>query len=206
MLNDKCKKCRRAGEKLFLKGTRCLTEKCAFERRGYAPGQHGQTPRRRGIIGYSLRLREKQKLRRLYGILEEQFRNYFYKAEKKKGITGENLLSALETRLDNMVYRLGFASSRKAARQLVGHRHILVNNKIVNIPSYSVKPGELISVKEKSRDNDHILQALKSSSAEELSWIRLDKVKMEGELLEMPKRPDIPSTVQEHLVVEFYSK
>ncbi len=200
-----CKQCRREGEKLFLKGTRCLTEKCAFERRGYAPGQHGQTPRRRGI-GYGTQLREKQKVKRIYGILEEQFRNYFDKAERKKGVTGENLLVALETRLDNMVFRLGFASSRKAGRQLVRHRHIAVDGKVVDIPAYTVRPGQVISVREKSKDNEHILQALKSSSAEELSWLRLDKVKMEGELLEIPKRANIPTTVAEQMVVELYSK
>lgn len=200
-----CKQCRREGEKLFLKGARCLTEKCAFERRGYAPGQHGQTPRRRAV-GYATQLREKQKVKRIYGVLEEQFRNYFEKANQKKEVTGEALLVSLETRLDNIVYRLGFASSRKAARQLVRHRHILVNGKIVDIPAYTVKPGEIISVKPKSRDNEHILQALKSSSAEELSWLRLDKVKMEGELLEIPQRASIPTTVQEQMVVELYSK
>ncbi|OGC76941.1 MAG: 30S ribosomal protein S4 [candidate division Zixibacteria bacterium RBG_16_40_9] len=200
-----CKQCRREGEKLFLKGARCLTEKCAFERRGYAPGQHGQTPRRRGV-GYVTQLREKQKVKRIYGILEEQFRNYFDKADQKKGVTGENLLVALESRLDNLVYRLGLASSRKAGRQLVRHRHITVNGKVVDIPAYTVKPGQVISVREKSRDNEHILQALKSSSAEELSWLRLDKVKMEGELLEIPKRANIPTTVQEQMVVELYSK
>lgn len=200
-----CKQCRREGEKLFLKGARCLTEKCAFERRGYAPGQHGQTPRRRSV-GYATQLREKQKVKRIYGVLEEQFRNYFEKANRKKGVTGEALLVSLETRLDNIVYRLGFASSRKAGRQLVRHRHILVNGKIVDIPAYTVKPGEIISVKSKSRDNEHILQALKSSSAEELSWLRLDKVKMEGELLEIPQRASIPTTVQEQMVVELYSK
>lgn len=200
-----CRQCRREGEKLFLKGARCLTEKCAFERRGYAPGQHGQTPRRRSV-GYATQLREKQKVKRIYGVLEEQFRNYFEKANRKKGVTGEALLVSLETRLDNIVYRLGFASSRKAGRQLVRHRHILVNGKIVDIPAYTVKPGEIISVKSKSRDNEHILQALKSSSAEELSWLRLDKVKMEGELLEIPQRASIPTTVQEQMVVELYSK
>lgn len=201
-----CKLCRREGEKLFLKGARCFSEKCAVERRKYAPGQHGQNMRRK-ISAYGVQLREKQKIRRTYGLLEKQFHNYYVKADKKVGITGENLLQMLETRLDNMVYRLGFAPSRKAARQLVRHRHILINGKIVDIPSYSVKPNEIIKVKEKSKNLELVHDALKEvGRGEDLGWIRLNKAALEGELLEIPKRSEIPLTANEQLVVELYSK
>ncbi len=201
-----CKLCRREGEKLFLKGERCYSEKCAFDRRGYAPGQHGQNPRRRKGSEYGLQLREKQKVRRIYGILEQQFRNYFKKAERKKGVTGENLLAMLECRLDNLVYRLGFAPSRNAARQLVRHGHFMVNQKKTNIPSYQVEPGDIISVREKSRNLDIIHSALKEARGADLPYLRLDKAKLLGELLELPKRTDIPVLAQEQLVVELYSK
>lgn len=200
-----CKMCRREGEKLFLKGARCLSQKCAFERRGYAPGQHGQNVRRK-VSEYGLQLREKQKVRRVYGVLEKQFRNYFEKADRKKGVTGENLLQFLECRLDNLVYRLGFAPSRKAARQLVQHRHFLVNDKIVDIPSYQVKVHDVIRVKDKSKSLDVIHLALKESRGEEIAWLRLNKASLEGELLEMPKREAIPIPCQEQLIVELYSK
>lgn len=201
-----CKLCRREKEKLFLKGKRCYTEKCAFDRRQYAPGEHGEsTGRRRRVSEYGIQLREKQKLRRMYGLLEKQFRNYFFKAEKEKGITGENLLKILECRLDNVVYRLGFAPSRKTARQLVRHAHFLVDNKKVNIPSCQVRPGQIISVREKSRDLDIIHSALKDATAD-LPWLRLDKARLQGEFLEEPKRADIPLMVQEQLIVELYSK
>lgn len=201
-----CKLCRREGEKLFLKGERCYSEKCALDKRGYAPGQHGQTPRRRKGSEYQLQLREKQKLRRTYGILERQFRNYFEKAERQKGITGENFLRMLECRLDNMVYRLGFAPSRNAARQLVRHGHFVVNQKKTNIPSFQVKPGDMITVREKSRNLDIIHAALKEARGADLPYLRLDKAKLLGELLELPKRTDIPILAQEQLVVELYSK
>jgi len=155
---------------------------------------------------YALRLREKQKARRIYGILEKQFRNYFQRAVREKGITGENLLRMLECRLDNLVYRLGFAPSRKAARQLVLHRHFSVNNRNVNIPSYRLKPGDVITVREKSRNLDLIHQALREGRSADLSYLRLDKARLEGELLEVPKRVDIPVMVQEQLIVELYSK
>lgn len=201
-----CKLCRREGEKLFLKGARCFTEKCAVERRKYAPGQHGMNMRRK-ISAYGVQLREKQKIRRTYGLLEKQFHNYYVKADKKVGITGENLIQMLETRLDNMVYRLGFAPSRKAARQLVRHRHIMVGNRIVDIPSYAVRPNEIIKVKEKSKNLDLIHAALKEvGRGEDLAWIRLNKAALEGELLEIPKRSEIPLTANEQLVVELYSK
>lgn len=201
-----CRLCRREGMKLFLKGNRCLSDKCAIERRGYAPGQHGQSGRRKGSE-YGFQLREKQKIRRIYGILERQFHNYFEEASRMKGITGENLLVLLECRLDNIVYRLGFAPSRKAARQVILHRHFMVNEKVVDIPSYQVKPGDNVKVRENSRNIDLIHAALKDAGKGfELSWIRLDKAKMEGQLLERPKRLDIPTTVQEQMVVELYSK
>jgi small subunit ribosomal protein S4 len=201
-----CKLCRREGMKLFLKGARCLSEKCAFDRRGYAPGQHGQRGRRKGSE-YGLQLREKQKVRRIYGVLENQFSNYFEKAAAKKGITGEILLQFLECRLDNMVYRLGFAPSRKAARQLVRHNHFLVDGNKVNIPSFEVRPGNVISVREKSRNLDIIHSSLKDTSkGVDLDWLKLDKVKMEGQLLEVPERTKIPVLVQEQMIVELYSK
>ncbi|HOD66686.1 MAG TPA: 30S ribosomal protein S4 [candidate division Zixibacteria bacterium] len=204
--DSKCKLCRREGEKLFLKGARCLTDKCAIERRPFPPGQHGQS-RRRKISPYGLQLREKQKIRRLYGLLETQFHNYFEKAAQKKGVTGELLLQSLETRLDNLVYRLGFAPSRNAARQLVRHRHVLVDGGIVDIPAYSVRPGQVIRIKEKSRNLDLIHTSLKEvGRAGDLPWLRLNKASLEGELLEVPKRSDIPLTVNESLVVELYSK
>jgi len=200
-----CKLCRREGEKLFLKGARCMSDKCAIERRQYAPGQHGQNMRRK-ISAYGLQLREKQKVRRTYGVLERQFRNYFKKADARTGITGENLVQYLERRLDNMVYRLGFAPSRKAARQLIRHRHILVGGRIVDIPSFLLKPGQVIRVKDKSKNLDLIHSALKMGRGEELPWLRLNKAALEGELLEIPKRSDIPLTANEQLIVELYSK
>ena len=201
-----CKLCRREGEKLFLKGARCMSDKCAVERRQYAPGQHGQSMRRK-ISPYGVQLREKQKVKRTYGLLERQFRNYFKKADKKIGITGEILLQLLETRLDNLVYRLGFAPSRKSARQLVRQRHITVNDRIVNIPSFQVKPNQIIKVKEKSKNLDLIHSALKEvGRGDEYPWLRLNKAALEGELLEVPMRTDIPLPVKEQLIVELYSK
>jgi small subunit ribosomal protein S4 len=201
-----CKLCRREGEKLFLKGTRCLTDKCAVERRGFAPGQHGRGLHRK-ISPYGLQLREKQKVKRTYGILERQFHNYFVKATQKPGVTGEILLQLLETRLDNLIYRLGFAPSRKSARQLVRHRHILVDGRLVDIPSYQVRPQQVIKVKEKAKDLDLIHAALKEvGRGDEYPWLRLNKAALEGELVEVPKRADIPLTANEQLIVELYSK
>jgi small subunit ribosomal protein S4 len=192
--------------KLFLKGSRCYSEKCAFERRAFAPGQHGHMMRRR-VSEYGLQLREKQKVRRIYGILEKQVRNYFGEAARRKGVTGSNLLQLLETRLDNVVYRLGFAPSRKAARQLVGHRHFSVNDKTVDIPSYQVRPNDIIQVREKSRQMDVIHMALKDADrSADLPWLRLNKAALNGELVELPKREDIPINVTEQLIVELYSK
>jgi small subunit ribosomal protein S4 len=205
-IDANCKLCRREGQKLFLKGARCFSDKCAFERRPYAPGQHGQRMRRK-ISEYGIQLREKQKVRRIYGIFEKQFRNYFKKAERIKGITGENLLALLECRLDNVIYRLGFAPSRKAARQLVLHKHFSVNGRTVNIPSYHLKPKDIIKVREKSANLDVIHEALKASGrGTDISWLRTDKAKLEGELLEIPRREEIPIVVQEQLIVELYSK
>jgi small subunit ribosomal protein S4 len=201
-----CKLCRREGEKLFLKGHRCMTDKCAIERRTYAPGQHGQSMRYK-VSNYGRQLREKQKVRRVYGVLESQFRNYFAKADRKIGVTGETLLQMLECRIDNIVYRLGFAPSRKAARQLVRHRHFTVNGKIVDVPSYEIRPHDIIKVRDKSKNLDIIHGALKEfAQAEQISWLRLNKAGLEGELLEIPKRQDIPLTANEQLIVELYSK
>jgi len=192
--------------KLFLKGSRCSSDKCAFDRRGYAPGQHGQKGRRKGSE-YGLQLREKQKVRRIYGVLEKQFRNYFKKAARKKGVTGEILLQILECRLDNLVYRFGFAPSRKAARQLVRHNHITVDGSKVNIPSFGVKAGSVIGIREKSRNLDIVHQSLKEAGKGiDIDWIMLDKVKMEGQLVEVPTRTQIPVLVQEQMIVELYSK
>lgn len=201
-----CKLCRREGEKLFLKGTRCLSAKCSFEKRSYPPGQHGLS-RRAKLSEYGVQLREKQKVKRIYGVLERQFKNYYEKAARQKGVTGENLLKILESRLDNVVYRLGFAPSRRAARQLVLHRHIMVNGRIVNIPSYLLRPGDVVSVREKSKKLAIIHETLRRIKDENLvPWLRLNKAKLQGEFLDMPSRQDIPIEVQESLIVELYSK
>ncbi len=200
-----CRLCRREGEKLFLKGSRCFSDKCAIERRQYPPGQHGQNMRRK-VSNYGLQLREKQKVRRIYGVLEKQFRNYFEHADAKSGITGEALVQFLELRLDNIVHRLGFASSRKAARQLIRHRHILVDGALVDIPSYQVKPRQLIRVKDSSKNLDLIHASLKVGRGAEYPWLRLNKASLEGELLDIPKRSEIPLMANELLIVELYSK
>ena len=203
-----CRLCRREGTKLFLKGTKCFTEKCPVERRPYAPGQHGQsTARRRKTSEYAKQLREKQKVKRIYGVSEQQFRNTFERVAKLPGITGHNLLAALESRLDNMVYRMGFASSRKAARQLIRHRHVEVNQKNVDVPSYLVKPGEEIRVRMKSREQASILMAMdQSSRGAPLSWIAVDRDTFSGRMLERPARERIPIAAQAQLIVELYSK
>jgi small subunit ribosomal protein S4 len=202
----KCRLCRREGEKLFLKGARCFTEKCAFERRGYAPGEHGKD-RRSKETSYGLQLRMKQKTRRIYGILERQFRNYFAKAERQKGVTGENLLLQLERRLDNIVFRMGFGSSRNAARRMVGHRHITVNDRIVDIPSFQVKVGDEVRVRPGSKDNVMILASVEASKGRDMmSWLSVDYEKLSGRVLEFPTRANIPTKVSEQLIVELYSK
>jgi small subunit ribosomal protein S4 len=202
-----CKLCRREGDKLFLKGSRCLSAKCAFENKGYPPGHAGKTRRMRKISDYGLQLREKQKIKRYYGLLESQFRNTFKKANRQSGITSENLLKMLECRLDNMIFRLGFAPSRASARQLVGHRHFMVNGRLVDIPSFQVKPGDKIQVRGKSRKMEVIHESIRQlREGKQLPWLKLDKASLTGELLEVPNRADIPVTFNENLVVELYSK
>ena len=203
-----CKLCRREGTKLFLKGTRCLTEKCAVERRAYAPGQHGQsTGRRRKASEYAKQLREKQKVKRMYGLSERQFRNIFERVLKEPGVTGEALLVALESRLDNLVYRMGFASSRAQARQLVRHRHILVNGRIVDIPSYRGRPGDEVKVADASKDLVQVKAALEQAArGQPVSWVQVDTDKVLGRMTERPTRDAIPIVAQEQLIVELYSK
>jgi len=201
-----CKLCRREGMKLFLKGTKCQTNKCPMETRAYAPGQHGR-PRRFKQSEYGMQLREKQKVKRIYGVLERQFRRYFDMASRQKGVTGENLLQILERRLDNVVYRLGFAPSRRAARQLVRHRHFMVNGQIVDIPSYLVKPGDRVQVRPKSRSLEVIHTSMRRVREGRLvPWLELDKANMVGIFREIPSRADIPINVNEQLIVELYSK
>ena len=201
-----CRLCRRENLKLFLKGDRCYGDKCAFERRPYAPGQHGQ--RRAGKFSdYQLQLREKQKVRRIYGILEKQFRRYYFHAEKQKGITGTNLLIFLESRFDNVVYRMGFASSRSQARQLIRHNSFKVNNKRVNIPSYQVKVGDIVEVREKSRKITSIFEALETVIRRGIpDWIELEKDKFRGTFKALPNREELTMPIQEQLIVELYSK
>ena len=200
-----CRLCRREGMKLFLKGDRCFKDKCAIERRNYAPGQHGR--RRSKVLGYGLQLREKQKVKRIYGLLERQFSLYFQRAANKTGITGENLLRQLELRLDNVVYSLGFAASRAQARQLVRHGHIEVNGKKINVPSYQARKGDSIQVREKSRKNDQIRQAVETASGRGVpSWLQLNAEQFSGSVLDVPKREDIRLPIQEQLIVELYSK
>ena len=200
-----CKLCRREGEKLFLKGERCFSSKCAVERRSYPPGMHGpQRQFRRKVSDYALQLREKQKARRIYGVFERQFRRYFEEAERRRGLTGTNLLVLLETRLDNVVYRLGLAESRA---QLVRHGHVLVNGARVNIPSYLVSPGDVITVEEKSRDStlfQNIVENLNSRPVP--NWLSLDADNMAGRVLNVPSREDIDVSLEEQLIVEYYSR
>ena len=199
-----CRQCRREGQKLFLKGDRCYTQKCALDCRGYAPGQHGQG--RSKTSEYGSQLREKQKVRRYYGVLEKQFRSYFAMAEKRQGITGENLLKLLECRLDNVVYRLGIAPTRAAARQLVSHRHICVNGNVVNIPSYSLRVGDVVSVREKSKSLEVIAESLSGASKSRYAWLEWDGATMSGKFLQKPEREEIPENIKEQLIVELYSK
>jgi len=199
-----CRFCRREGAKLFLKGERCNLEKCAFERRSYAPGQHGQGMRRKQS-NYSVQLRAKQKLARLYGLREGQFRGYYREAVRVPGVSGDNLLRLLECRLDNIVYRLGMAPSRKAARQLVRHGHLTVNGRKVDIPSFLTKPGDVVQVAEKSRQLEAIHESLRRAR-ETVPWLSLDKVNLQGTVLEKPNRGDIPTAADEQLVIEFYSR
>ena len=200
-----CRMCRREGQKLFLKGDRCYTQKCAMECRAYAPGMHGQN--RSKTSEYGQQLREKQKAKRYYGLLENQFRNYFELAERRPGQTGENLLAILESRLDNVVYRLGFAMSRAEARQLVSHGHFTVNGRKVNIPSYQVKPGMVIALKESSRSIERFKLNLEANAYHVIpKWLEFDAQNMIGKVVAAPTREDVDFPVEEHLIVELYSK
>ncbi len=201
-----CRLCRREGMKLFLKGERCYTEKCAIEKRNMAPGQHGRA-RKAKMVGYGVQLREKQKVKRIYGVLENQFRRYFETAERTRGITGETLLQLLERRLDNVIYRAGFSTSRAQARQLVRHGHFLVNGRKVDVPSYSVRQGDVVSVRQTSLENPviaHAMEEVKGRGVPE--WISIDASKLSGTIASLPTRQQINLPVQEQLIVELYSK
>ncbi|WP_297528535.1 30S ribosomal protein S4 [Thiohalobacter sp.] len=201
----KCRQCRREGTKLFLKGEKCYTSKCPVENRPFPPGQHGQ--RRTRLSDYALQLREKQKLRRIYGVLERQFRSYYKEAARRKGSTGENLLQLLESRLDNVVYRMGFSASRSEARQLVRHNAILVNGRKLNIPAAQVRPNDVISLSEKARNQSRVQAAMELAQQRGIAdWVQVDPKKMEGVFKSVPERSDLPSDIQEQLVVELYSK
>lgn len=200
-----CRLCRREGAKLYLKGDRCYSDSCSFTKRSYAPGQHGQA--RKKVSEYGLQLREKQRARRVYGVLEGQFRTYFDKADCQKGITGENLLVLLERRLDNVVYRLGFAASRTQARQLVRHRHFTVNGKRVDIPSYQIKPGDVIQVKETSKQSPLIKEIAEAVTTKTTpAWLEVQAEEMIGKIVRYPNRDEIDTPIQEHLIVELYSR
>ncbi|MBF0470324.1 MAG: 30S ribosomal protein S4 [Gammaproteobacteria bacterium] len=204
-IGSKCRQCRREGEKLFLKAEKCYTSKCAMENRPYPPGQHGQ--RRTRLSDYALQLREKQKMRRIYGVLETQFRLYYKEADRRKGSTGENLLQLLETRLDNIVYRMGFGGSRTESRQLVRHNAILVNGKRINIPSYKVLPGDAITISPKAKEQLRIKSASEMAQQRGVpDWLEVDGTKLQGVMKVIPDRADLPAEIQEQLVVELYSK
>jgi len=200
-----CKLCRRAGMKLYLKGSKCESPKCPVEKRPFPPGQHGRGRKRDSE--YLLRLREKQKARQIYGVLERQFRSYYEKAARQRGATGENLLRLLERRLDNVVFRAGFAQSRDDARQLVLHRHVVVNGRITNIPSYQIRPGDTIAVKERSRNAVRVLEARERAQGRSMvGWIHADYDKLEAQVVTLPERADIDAPVKESFIVEFYSR
>jgi small subunit ribosomal protein S4 len=203
---DKCRNCRREGEKLYLKGEKCFTDKCPVDRRAYAPGQHGQKSGAR-MSDYGKQLREKQKLRRTYGVLERQFRNIYAEASRSKGVTGERLLQLLECRLDNIAYRMGFGASRAEARQVVRHNGVLVNGRRVNIPSYHVRPGDTVEVVSKAKEQLRIKAAAEAVSGRGVpEWLEVDTKGLKGTLKTMPARVDLPSTINESLVIELYSK
>jgi small subunit ribosomal protein S4 len=204
-IDSVCKLCRRERQKLFLKGQKCYTEKCPIESRNYPPGEHGQR-RRSKVSEYGIQLREKQKIKRIYGLLETQFRNYFKKANKQKGITGENLIKLLECRFDNIVYRLGLAASRNQARQLIRHRHFMINERLVDIPSYSLTAGDIIKVRDKSKKLDAIHNSMKRVKDTAYSWLTIDKANLTGTYVQVPERADVPLNANEQLVVELYSK
>ncbi|MFZ6033039.1 MAG: 30S ribosomal protein S4 [Melioribacter sp.] len=200
-----CKLCRRERQKLFLKGSKCHSERCPLEKKNYIPGQHGLS-RRSKFSEYGVQLREKQKVKRIYGLQETQFKLYFFRATRQKGVTGANLVKLLERRLDNVVYRLGFAPSRKAARQLVLHRHFTVNGKVVDIPSYLLMPGDVIAVREKSKKLDIIHDSLRRTKDNAYGWLSVDKASLSGTFMNIPEREDIPLNANEQLIVELYSK
>jgi small subunit ribosomal protein S4 len=205
-LDPKCRQCRREGEKLFLKGEKCFTDKCAIEKRNFPPGQHGQKRTQR-LSDYGVQLREKQKLRRIYGILEGQFRGYYAEADRQKGITGENLLQLLESRLDNVAYRMGLGSSRTEARQIVRHNSIKVNGRRVNIPSFQVRPGDVVEVADRSKQQLRIKGAVEAAEQRGFpEWLEVDVKAMKGVYKARPQRDELPSTINESLVVELYSK
>lgn len=205
-LDPKCRQCRREGEKLFLKGEKCYTEKCAIERRAYAPGQHGQKSGSR-LSGYGTQLREKQKIRRIYGVLERQFRLVYKEADRRKGVTGENLLALLESRLDTVCYRMGFGASRTEARQVVRHNGILVNGKRVNIPSYQVKAGDVVEVTERAKAHLRVKGAIAAAESRGFpEWVAVDAKALKGTYKAMPQRSELPPTINESLVIELYSK
>jgi len=205
-LDAKCRQCRREGEKLFLKGEKCFTDKCAIERRSYAPGQHGQRSGMR-LSDYGKQLREKQKMRRVYGVLERQFRKTYADASRTKGVTGERLLQLLESRLDNVAYRMGFGASRTEARQVVRHNAILVNGRRVNIPSYQVRPGDVIEVAERAKGQLRIKASVDAVESRGVpDWLELDAKGMKGTFKALPARTDLPATINESLVIELYSK
>jgi small subunit ribosomal protein S4 len=205
-LDPKCKQCRREGEKLFLKGEKCFTDKCAIERRSYPPGQHGQKSGQR-MSGYGVQLREKQKVRRIYGILEGQFRRIYAEADRRKGVTGENLLQVLESRIDTVCFRMGFGASRTEARQIVRHNGVLVNGRRVNIPSYLVRPGDTIEIAEKSKAQLRIKGAAEAAESRGIpEWLEVDAKALKGVFKALPARSELPSTINESLIVELYSK
>lgn len=205
-LDPKCRQCRREGEKLFLKGEKCFTDKCSIERRAYAPGQHGQRSGQR-LSGYGVQLREKQKIRRLYGVLERQFRKVYFEADRKKGQTGENLLQLLEGRLDSVAYRMGFGVSRAEARQVVRHNGVLVNGRRVNIPSYTVRPGDVVELSQSAKGQLRIKAALEAAESRGFpEWIEVDAKAGKGVFKAYPQRAELPQTINEGLVVELYSR
>ena len=205
-LDAKCRQCRREGEKLYLKGEKCFTDKCAVERRGYAPGQHGQKSGAR-LSDYGKQLREKQKLRRTYGVLERQFRNTYAEAARSKGVTGERLLQILESRLDSVAYRMGFGASRTEARQAVRHNAILVNGKRVNIPSYQVRPGDVVEVAPKAKEQLRLKSAAEAAASRHIpEWLEVDAKALKGTFKSVPVRADLPQNINEHLIIELYSK
>ena len=203
LIGPSCRQCRREGCKLFLKGDRCTTKKCAFERRQTLPGQHGAARKR--VTEYGLQLREKQKVKRAYGVLEKQFRKYYEEAERMKGVTGENMLSLIERRLDNVVYRMGIGASRKECRQIVNHGHITVNGRRVNVPSFIVKAGDIIAIKENKKELE-MFKDLKGMKIIMPKWLEFNSEKLEGKILANPAREDIDLNIKEHLIIELYSR